>query len=692
MRDVEACGPDNAQRRPPGAVLDVPERRGAADQLRAGEARMRLAMEAGALGLWIWDAEADCVTLENDRAYEIFGLSPADEPVNAARLVSDYLHPDDVAAFERAAATTLETGAPFQFQGRIYRPPDRELRWLELTGRLQPSSEGRPRQILGTTADITVRKQAEERERRAVAEAVAAAEANAKFRTFFEQGSNFAGVMTLDGTVIEANRLCLDACGFSREEVIGKKFWECGWWSRSPALVEMVRTASAQAAEGRLFRQETPYFVADGSERVVDLVLSPVTDESGRVLFVAPTGTDITKRKRAEEELRRLAAGLAEANRNKTEFLATLAHELRNPLAPIRNGLQLMRLATDNPAMMARVRDMMERQIAQMVHLIDDLLDIARITSGKVELKKSRVELNRIVATAVETTLPMIEAVGHQLTVRMPEEPLLLNVDPARLAQVVSNLLNNAAKYTPTGGRIELSAHREGEQVIVAVADTGVGLPAESLSSVFEMFTQVGRNKDRAEGGLGVGLSLVRHLVELHGGTVTAESPGAGKGSTFTLRLPLVAEGGSRHCAADFATSGSGGTAARKFRVLIVDDNTDGAESLSLLLQVCGHTTHVADDGRQALAMAQAFRPEVVFLDIGMPGMNGYEVARALRKIPGLQDVLLVALTGWGAESDRAQAREAGFDRHLTKPVDLAGIESVLSEPALCGVTRQQMK
>jgi PAS domain S-box-containing protein len=379
--------------------------------------------------------------------------------------------------------------------------------------------------------DITERKLAEARFRRAAAEAAAAAEANAKFRVFFEQGTHFAAVMTLDGTVVEANRLSLDACGFKREEVIGKPFWECGWWNRSPELVQMVREASREAAAGRPFRTETPYLMADGSERIIDLILAPVTDDEGRVLFVAPTGTDITDRKRAEDELR-------EAHRRKDEFLATLAHELRNPLAPIRNGLAVLRRG--NPENAGRVMGIMERQLAHLVHLVDDLLDVSRVTSGKITLRKERLELHSVVDAAVETSRPLVEAAGHALTLDLPSQPLFVEADPVRLAQVLTNLINNAAKYTPAEGHISIRTALEGDQVTVAVQDDGVGLPKEMLPKIFDMFTQVGASLERSQGGLGIGLTLVRKLVEMHGGTVTAESPGAGQGSTFTVRLPLA--------------------------------------------------------------------------------------------------------------------------------------------------------
>jgi signal transduction histidine kinase/ActR/RegA family two-component response regulator len=600
--------------------------------------------------------------------------------------------------------------------------------------------------------------------------------------------------------------------------------------------MEMVRAGSLHAAAGRLFRQETTYFVADGSERVVDLVLAPVTDDAGRVLFIAPTGIDITDRKQVEERLRLLdamsevtraaadpkaimvetprllgeylgatrcayadvepdndrftirhdwtAAGaistvgmysldlfgpraaadmregrtlvirdvdrelspsegadmfnaigvkaiiccplvkesrllammavhqdaprnwtahditlleevverswvhiervrateaLREADRRKTEFLAILAHELRNPLAPIQTGLDIMRLAADNPTTVSKVRDMMERQLAHMVHLVNDLLDVSRITLGQVHLKKELVELKGIVASAVETSLPLIEAGQHELTVHIPEEPLLLDADPTRIAQVVSNLLNNAAKYTPNGGRIELSARRDGGEAVISVTDTGLGIPAESLATVFEMFAQIGQNSDRARGGLGIGLTLVRRLAELHGGTVTAQSPGVGKGSTFTVRLPVAGNGSPDSLSLAQNRIGTKGTVTEAFRVLVVDDNADAAASLSTLLEIGGHTTRIANDGYQALQVAQEFRPQIIFLDIGMPGMNGYEIAQALRKMQRIERLLLVAVTGWGTENDRARSRDAGFDQHLTKPAGLSEVNAILS-------------
>jgi signal transduction histidine kinase/CheY-like chemotaxis protein/putative methionine-R-sulfoxide reductase with GAF domain len=372
----------------------------------------------------------------------------------------------------------------------------------------------------------------------------------------------------------------------------------------------------------------------------------------------------------------RLYDELRDQDRRKDEFLATLAHELRNPLAPIRTGLEILKVAGDSERG-RKLRDMMERQVGHMVRMVDDLLDVSRITRGKVELRRERVELRAVVDSALETSRPLIESAGHELRMELPADPLFLDADPTRLAQVFANLLNNAAKYTLAGGRIRLSAEREAARVIVRVEDTGVGIPADMLPKVFDMFTQVGRSIDRAQGGLGIGLTLVQRLVAMHGGTIDAESEGPGRGSTFTVRLPLAAVEEARPTS---AAQGNGTSrAVASLRVLVVDDNVDGAESLSVLLQLSGHETRAAHSGSDALVAAQQLGPDVVFLDIGLPGMNGYEVAQRLRAVPDLARCVLVALTGWGTEEDRRQARAAGFDHHLTKPVDAAEVHRIVA-------------
>ncbi len=390
--------------------------------------------------------------------------------------------------------------------------------------------------------------------------------------------------------------------------------------------------------------------------------------------------SDITQRLLAEQDLRRLAEELSQANRRKTEFLATLAHELRNPLAPLSNGLHLMRMATDKPEVLEKTRRMMERQVQHMVHLVDDLLDVARISTGKVDLRRHPIDLKDVVATAVETSGSLIEGAGHALDLALPSEPLPMHADPTRIAQVVSNLLNNAAKYTPPRGSISLRLQREGEQAVLSVTDTGVGIAPDAIAKVFEMFAQVPNRDGGPQGGLGIGLSLVQSLVALHGGSVTASSPGPGRGSTFTVRLPLSLSDTPAAPAAKAAPMQSSNPG--QLRVLVVDDNIDAAESLGVLLEMEGHAALIAHTGQAAIDRAEAFAPDVVFLDIGLPDISGYEVARKLRALPALQQSLLVALTGWGTQEDRQRTKDAGFDRHLTKPAELSAVEELLHAAA----------
>ncbi len=405
-----------------------------------------------------------------------------------------------------------------------------------------------------------------------------------------------------------------------------------------------------------------------------------VRDADGNNIGLATITRDITAQKRAEDELRRVAADLSEADHRKSEFLATLAHELRNPLAPIRTGLDLLRMTPADKDALARIHAMMDRQLGHLIHLIDDLLDIARITRGKIELKRENVDLKVIAQMAVETSAALIESHGHRLDVDLPEEPLPLEADVTRMVQVLSNLLNNAAKYTPAGGRVALSAWREDGHAVVAVSDSGIGIPPDAIGSVFEMFTQVRGSLDRAQGGLGIGLSLVRRLVELHGGRVAAFSAGRGHGSTFTVRLPL--HPGSPHARLRAPGDDAHARPPAPMRVLVVDDNADAADSLVALLEALGHTTSVARDGPEGLRLALEAQPDLVLLDIGLPGMSGYEVARAIRRNQGVRQIVLIALTGWGAQSDQQQSHEAGFDQHLTKPVSLEALEQALAAAA----------
>jgi len=376
----------------------------------------------------------------------------------------------------------------------------------------------------------------------------------------------------------------------------------------------------------------------------------------------------IRERERVEEALR-------DADRRKDEFLATLAHELRNPLAPIRNTLHILRLAESGNSATKQICEMMERQVGHLVRLVDDLMEVSRITRGKIELRMEPVEVAAIIRSAVEASRPLIDESRHQLAISVPPEPLIILGDSVRLSQVVSNLLNNAAKYMDEGGQIWLGAKKLGDHVVLSVRDTGIGIPPEMLPEIFKMFTQVDRAKRQAQGGLGIGLALVRTLVEMHGGEVEAHSLGVGQGSEFSIRLPLskVTSASSRDAASTRTP------VLPNHRVLVVDDNRDGAQSLGLLLKLLGAEVQVVHDGAAALEIIPSYAPTVVLLDIGMPGMDGYEVARRIRERPEGRDLMLIALTGWGQEADRQRTSQAGFDHHLLKPADIAALESLLT-------------
>ena len=432
---------------------------------------------------------------------------------------------------------------------------------------------------------------------------------------------------------------------------------------------------------------QTPYVAdfrlrrKDGTYRwVVDSGL-PRYDDAGNFAGYVGTVIDVHDRALAQQEQDRLAHELTEKNRMQSEFLFTLAHELRNPLAPIRTGLELMRVRPA-AANAGKVQAMMQRQVDHMVRLVDDLLDMARLSEGKVELRRAPVTLQEVVRDAVEISTPLLNAGDHQLALRIPQTEVALSADRHRIAQVLSNLLNNAAKYTPAGGRIAVEAALQGKEVAISVIDNGIGIGREVLPHVFDMYVQAHDGQAMAQGGLGVGLNLVKRLVELHGGRVSAESGGAGQGSRFTVWLPLAQPAQEPEAPADAAAAPATPAGADTLRVLVVDDNLDAAQTMGALLEMSGHAVRLAHDGAAALAAAAAQAPHVVFLDIGLPDRSGFEVAQAMRALPGMQDATLVALTGWGAEQDRKRSSEAGFDAHLTKPADFDSVERLLRDAA----------
>jgi PAS domain S-box-containing protein len=435
---------------------------------------------------------------------------------------------------------------------------------------------------------------------------------------------------------------------------------------------------AAAVREGRSFRNREVMIERPDGSRITALVnIEPILDAEGRIVAAINACLDVSALKRAERQLK-------EADRRKDEFLATLSHELRNPLAPLRYALELIERAGDDGRLLRQSRKILERQVGQMVRLIDDLLDVSRITHDKLELRKESVDLAAVVRQAIETSRPLIDEAGHELIVHLPDQPVRLQADAVRLAQVLANLLSNACKYTEPGGVVRIAAERHGDEVLLSVKDSGEGIPAGKLGSIFEMFTQADPSSERSQGGLGVGLTLVRRLVEMHGGSVRARSDGPGLGSEFVVRLPAAAEAQKASASEQPApVGGSSSVSPTAHRILVVDDNRDSAASLAALLDIAGHETLTAHDGPGAIDAAESFRPDVVLLDLGLPKMDGYAVCRTLRRQPWGQDIILLALTGWGQEEDRRKSRDAGFDDHLVKPVDHTTILELVASRTL---------
>jgi len=418
---------------------------------------------------------------------------------------------------------------------------------------------------------------------------------------------------------------------------------------------------------------------AEGTEHRLDVHVDPIRTESGELSGSVLVLEESTGTEEAAAELRRRSEELVAADRRKDQFLAMLAHELRNPLAPIRNAVELMRQVESGDPAFQPTREMVERQVKHLARLVDDLLDVSRLTQGSIRLRKENMDLGVVVERAVDATHALIESRGHTLSLSLPAPPIRLEADAARIEQVVTNLLNNSAKYTMPGGHIWLSVEQEGEEALIRVRDNGIGVPPDVLGRVFEPFVQCDGSLARSEGGLGIGLTLVRSLTEMHGGRVEAHSPGLGQGSEFVVRLPIhVAAGIPERLPRETSPF----TPARPVRVLVVEDNLDAAESLATLLRLWGHEVRMVHDGLDALDAARAYRPEVVLLDIGLPGLDGYQVAERLRREVGLDNTLLVAMTGYGQPEDRRRSREAGIHHHFVKPVEPFVLRNLLAEVA----------
>jgi PAS domain S-box-containing protein len=464
---------------------------------------------------------------------------------------------------------------------------------------------------------------------------------------------------TLDGMIASWNRGAERLYGYTAAEAIGKPLSLLV----SPEHQDELPAITDRLARGEFIEHfETERVRKDGKRIQVSLTMSPVKDGEGNIIGASKIGRDITARK--------------EEDRRKNEFLALLAHELRNPLAPLRNGLQVIKLAGDDRSAIEQARSVMERQLQHLVRLVDDLLDVARISGDKLHLRKSHITIAAVIQQSLELCGQNLRDQQHELILSLPDEPLYVNADPTRLVQAICNLLSNAAKYSESGKPVWLTVAREKDEAVIRVKDMGIGIPADMLPRVFDMFVQVDRSLEKSQGGLGIGLSLVKRLVEMHGGHVEAHSEGEGQGSEFVVRLPLVASGIDE----ELTTAKSNHaclTAGR--RILVVDDNTDAANSLTMLLRIMGHEVHVAHNGQSGLDLATEIRPDVVLLDIGMPELNGYEVARRIRQEPWGNLITLVALTGWGQDEDRRKADEAGFDVHMVKPIEPAALDRLLS-------------
>ncbi|WP_229223469.1 ATP-binding protein [Duganella sp. sic0402] len=608
------------------------------------EAYFHALIDASPVMLWTTDAQGHTTYL-SQRWYDYTGRTPQQDLGNGWL---DNVHPDDKAYVEASFGTACATGTPYSVDFRLRRA-DGSYCWCIDAGMPRIGDDGQAVGFVGTVIDIHARKVLQERfERVAGAGNIGVWHADAPFLALRLNQQMSAHLGMADGSATVGQLLAVvDAADRERVAV-----------GIAASLRDGVPLDVEFQAGGRWLR-------AVGWCDV---------DDHGQPTRFDGISLDISVHKHAELELQRLAHELTEKNRRQSEFLFTLAHELRNPLAPIRAGLELM--AAGPGAVSGDVQGMMRRQVEHMVHLVDDLLDIARLAEGKVTLKREQVLLADVVSDAVEISTPLVRKGQHQLSLHLPPQPLTLDVDRHRIAQVLSNLLNNAAKYTPQSGKISLSASVHEGEVVLVVADDGIGIEPHLLSTVFDMYAQMEAGQQMAQGGLGVGLNLVRQVLQLHDGHVSAESDGPGKGSRFTVRLPLPSALPSPQLVASTAPAS---IPLAGLRVLVVDDNVDAAETLGALLEYSGHQVQVAHNGAAAISSARAHLPQVVFMDIGLPDISGYDAALALRDIDGMAGAKIIALTGWGAPSDKERSSAAGFNQHLTKPVDFNHLLAALA-------------
>ena len=616
------------------------------------ERTLRLILDAAPTAILVLD-EQSRIILVNARAERLFGY-PRDELIGRDATL---LVPERRRQPRPEGPVNLFAGGPDPRGVReayAQRRDGSEFSAEVNVDRLE--AEGGPLSVV-TVVDITDRRRAEQR-----------------FRLAIE--SSPSGMVMVDGSgrIVLVNSQTEKLFGYRREQLIGQPV--------ELLVPERFRVEHPRAREAFLERPETRAMGhgrdlfgrrADGSEFPVEIGLNPIETEDG--VFALSAIVDITERKRLEHELHRRLEELDVAAQRKDEFLAMLGHELRNPLAPMRNALQVMKMPGVGEKMAGQMREMLERQLQHLVRLVDDLLDVSRIISGRIELRRAPLDVASAVERGAETAQPTLDARGHELVLSLPAGPLQVNGDLVRLSQLVANLLTNAAKYTPQPDRIWLDVEADASDIVLRVRDRGVGMPAELLPRIFDVFVQGEASLARSQGGLGLGLALVRRVVEMHGGSVTASSAGPGRGSEFVVRLPRLAAG----TAPDGPREPARVTDALRRRVLVVDDNVDAAESVAAILKLSGYAVRCAYDGASALQLAQSYRPDVVVLDLGLPDITGYEVARQLRAQPQFENLPVVAVTGYGQDADRARSREAGIDEHLTKPVDPAALQAFIA-------------
>lgn len=515
---------------------------------------------------------------------------------------------------------------------------------------------------------------------------------NARYYALVEGAPDVILNVDGQGVIRLVNAAATQHLGYATDELVGRKastlfVSESDWLDIWTSVTNGIAQAKPAEVQMRIKDGRVRYFELsaapwkDGTRTFTTAILRDVDDRRAAeaALRESERQSRANEKELAElnEALEETTGQLRAMDQRKNEFLATLAHELRNPLAPLRNGLQLLKIAKGDSALIERTRHMMDLQLGQMVRLIDDLIDVGRISNDRMALNKELTSLDKVVRQAIETSGPLIHAQQHSLTIELPAHEILLDADAVRLTQVFANLLNNAAKYTPPHGSIAVKADERDGFAVVRIIDNGIGIPEAQLPQIFEMFVQVDKSLERSQGGLGIGLSLVKRLVGMHGGSVEAFSRGLGLGAEFVVRLPLAKE--RSHASRSASVEAKSALAPRTQRILVVDDNHDSATTLALLLNLMGHETCTGSDGVEALEVAARFRPDVALLDIGMPRLNGYETARKMRQTDYGRSLLLVALSGWGQEADRQKSSEAGFDVHLVKPVDVAEIQKLLA-------------